>query len=138
MASTRTPRGGSPAAASRPGDCCEPAAHVPALDVRGQGQSRHVAVDLAGPHAPANHRHVADHQVDQGVDRIHRQGLDVFRLVDPQRRHLELDQVVEARLHVDPVVERGEAGRRRRHDERMSHVLDLGAAQPRLLAIDLD
>ena len=98
---------------------------------------RHVAVDLAGPHAPADRRHVADHQVDQRVDRLDRQGLDVFRLVDPQRRDLELDQVVEARLHVDPVVERGEAGRRRRHDHRMGHVRDLGAAEPRLLAVDV-
>ena len=77
----------------------------------------------------ADRRHVADHQVDQGVDRLDRQGLDVFRLLHPQGRHLKLDQVVEAGLHVDPVVERGEPGRRRRHDERMSHVLDLGAAE---------
>ena len=140
MVSTRTPRGGVSGGGDRLGDLPRRPAHVLALDVRGHGQValRHVAVDLAGPHAPADRRHVADHQVDQGVDRLERQGLDVFRLLDPQGRDLNLDQVVEARLHVDPVVERGEAGRRRRHDDGMSHVLDLDAAEPRLLAIDVD
>ena len=99
---------------------------------------RHVAVELAGPHAPLNRRHVADHQVDQRVDRLQRQGLDIFRLFHPEGRHLNLDQVVEAGLHVDPVVEIGEAGRRRRHDQRMSHVLDLGTGEPRFLAVDRD
>ena len=86
----------------------------------------------------ADRRHVADHQVDERVDRLERQGLDVFRLIHPQGRNLDLDQVVEAGLHVDPVVEVGEAGRRRRHDQRVGHVLDRGAAQPRLLAVDVD
>ena len=81
---------------------------------------------------------VADHQVDDRVDRLERQGLDVFRLVDPHGRHLDLDQVVEAGLHVDPVIEVGEAGRRRRHDQRVGHVLDRGVAQARLLAVDVD
>ena len=138
MGSTRTPRGGSPAASIACGDLARGPAHVLALDVRRQRQValRHVAVELAGPHAPSNRRHVADHQVDQRVDRLERQGLDVFRLLHPQRRHLELDQVVEAGLHVDPVVEVGEPGRRRRHDQRIGHVLDRGAAEPRLLAVD--
>ena len=140
MGSTRTPRGGVPAAAIACGDLARGPAHVLALDVRDQGQValRHVAVELAGPHALADRRHVADHQVDQGVDRLERQGLDVFRLLHPQGRDLELDQVVEAGLHVDPVVEVGEAGRRRRHDQRVGQVLDLGTAQARLLAVDLD
>ncbi len=131
MGSTRTPRGGSPAASIACCDLARGPAHVLTLDVGGQGQValRHVAVELAGPHAPPNRRHVADHQVDQGVDRLDRQGLDIFRLLHPQGRHLELDQVVEAGLHVDPVVEVGEPGRRRRHDQRMGHVLDRGTAQ---------
>ena len=138
MVSTRTPRGGSPAAASAWATCrdARPMSSPSTLAVKRHVALRHVAVDLAGPHAPSNRRHVADHQVDQRVDRLDRQGLDVFRLVDPQGRHLELDQVVEARLHVDPVVERGEAGRRRRHDDGMGHVRDLGAGEPRLLAVD--
>ena len=86
----------------------------------------------------ADRRHVAEHQVHQRVDRLQREGLEVLRLVHPQGRDLELDEVVEARLHVDPVVEVGEPGRRRRHDERVADVLDRGAAQPRLLAVDLD
>ena len=92
MGSTRTPRGGVPGGGDRLGDLSRGPAHVLALDVRDQGQValRHVAVDLAGPHALADRRHVADHQVDQGVDRLERQGLDVFRRLHPQWRHLDL------------------------------------------------
>ena len=47
MGSTRTPRGGSPAASIAWRDLARGPAHVLALDVRGQGQValRHVAVD---------------------------------------------------------------------------------------------
>ena len=53
-------------------------------------------------------------------------------------RHLDLDQVVEAGLLVDPVVEVGETGRGGRHDQRVLHVLGGDADQPRQLAVDLD
>ena len=57
-------------------------------------------------------------RLTRGLTDCERQGLDIFRLFHPERRHLNLDQVVEAGLHVDPVVEVGEPGRRRRHDQR--------------------
>ena len=42
--------------------------------------------------------HVADQEVDQRVDLFERERLDVLRLVQPEGRDLELDQVVEAGL----------------------------------------
>jgi hypothetical protein len=73
MVSTRTPRGRSPAAASAWATCRDARSMSSPSTFAVRSGSGDVSRSISPGRTPLDHRHVADHQVDQGVDRIHRQ-----------------------------------------------------------------